>query len=273
MIFIDWVIIIGAPYLIYYYGIIWSPFTLLIMGNRQRALLALLHESSHFLLFSNRRLNDIFSQCFLGAPLFKSITKYRKIHNQHHIELGDPEKDSDFMHNLDDIKSGPFQLYCKHFFSKDVYNPINFIKGIKDLPLKDRIYLVLWWGIFITMLTLIFDAHYTFIFLISFVLARVFIFHAIVTFVIISDHAGLFPGSILRFTRNHPLWSPIKWFLHPHWNGMHLTHHLLPNVPCSNLKKAHYILLNWDTYANAEHCSSYFVGKKNVMQSWLKCLE
>ena len=57
------------------------------------------------------------------------------------------------------------------------------------------------------------------------------VFHGITVFREISDHVGLQPGSVLGFTRNSPHKPVLSFFLHPHENNYHLTHHLAPSLP------------------------------------------
>ena len=66
---------------------------------------------------------------------------------------------------------------------------------------------------------------------------------------------------------NHPR-GPWSWLLHPHGNGMHLTHHLVPGVPHHALHAAHALLGNWLPYAQAEQCDGYFQGQRSVVASW-----
>jgi fatty acid desaturase len=109
------------------------------------------------------------------------------------------------------------------------------------------------------------------LFFISWIVARAFVHHLIISFVILSDHVGLYPGgSILSFARNHSVHGILRLLIHPHNNGYHLTHHLLPGIPFYGLAKAHKVILQWPPYAQAEHCQSYFFGNRSAIRSWCR---
>ncbi|KTD44893.1 fatty acid desaturase [Legionella quateirensis] len=77
----------------------WHPVTITLgivfIASRQHALLALYHDAVHYLISSNKRLNDFIINCFAGVPFFMPVHGYRSLHFSHHQHLGtvnDPEK-------------------------------------------------------------------------------------------------------------------------------------------------------------------------------------
>ncbi|KTD57012.1 Fatty acid desaturase [Legionella santicrucis] len=77
----------------------WHPVTITLgivfIASRQHALLALYHDAVHYLISSNKRLNDFIINCFAGVPFFMPVHGYRSLHFSHHRHLGtenDPEK-------------------------------------------------------------------------------------------------------------------------------------------------------------------------------------
>ena len=65
-----------------------------LMGRTDAQLAALMHESAHRLLFSNRRANDVVGRWILGYPVFASTDAYRRVHMAHHRhEFGPDEPD------------------------------------------------------------------------------------------------------------------------------------------------------------------------------------
>lgn len=69
----------------------------LILSNRMLAMYALLHDALHYLLFSNRRINDGVAQLFLAFPLGISLKQMRALHLAHHQHLHS-DKDPEGVH-------------------------------------------------------------------------------------------------------------------------------------------------------------------------------
>ena len=66
----------------------------LLIGRTNAQLLALMHESAHRLLFSNRLVNDFVGRWILGYPSFTNTDGYRRVHRAHHRqEFGPNEPD------------------------------------------------------------------------------------------------------------------------------------------------------------------------------------
>jgi fatty acid desaturase len=271
-IFLDWAIIFCAVSLVHFYGAGWGIPALLVIGNRQRALVVLIHEASHRLLASSYRLNDFLAEMTLTAPMLTSIPRYRGLHNRHHAHLGNPELDTDYLHDPAALQAGPLRFYLMHLLSFSSFLGGGLLGALPQLSGSARLRIASWWGCVCCFLWLSFGASFLKTFLVLWVLARIFVYYPIITFVIISDHVGLSPGTVLGFTRNQPRQGLLRFLFHPHANGYHLTHHLLPTVPFFNLQKAHRFLLHRPCYRQAEHCESYFHGAGSVIGSWQKCI-
>jgi fatty acid desaturase len=116
----------------------------------------------------------------------------------------------------------------------------------------------------------VFSGQAALIFFSLWVLARATTFHAITAFREISDHVGLVPGSLIGFSRNHPIHGLMSHVFHPHNNGYHLLHHLTPGIPFHAIPKAHALLSDWPPYAAAEQCDAYFSGSNSAVRSWVE---
>lgn len=71
----------------------WIP-AFVLMGRAHAQFAALMHESAHRLLFSNRSANDLVGRWVLGYPGLVSTDAYRRVHMAHHRkEFGPDEPD------------------------------------------------------------------------------------------------------------------------------------------------------------------------------------
>jgi fatty acid desaturase len=59
---------------------------LCIIGTRQLGLAVVMHESAHYTLFKNRRLNDFAGNWLAGYPIYLSADMYRAHHLEHHTK-------------------------------------------------------------------------------------------------------------------------------------------------------------------------------------------
>lgn len=73
------------------------PITLLVLGNRQRALGNILHDAAHRNLTRNRVLNDLVTRALIAPLLFVSLSHYRELHFRHHLDLGGQGADPDLI--------------------------------------------------------------------------------------------------------------------------------------------------------------------------------
>jgi fatty acid desaturase len=83
------------------WGLPWAcnvPVTLLavvLIGSGQHRLTTLSHEASHYMLFRNRRLNELASDWLTMFPMWSTTHHYRLQHLAHHQFPNDPERDPD----------------------------------------------------------------------------------------------------------------------------------------------------------------------------------
>lgn len=67
-----------------------------IMGACQHQLGGVVHEGTHFILFENRKLNELASDWFGAFPIYTSTYAFRLHHLAHHQFVNDPERDPNF---------------------------------------------------------------------------------------------------------------------------------------------------------------------------------
>ncbi len=235
------------------------PFSLLVIGSRQRALGNLLHDASHRSLDGNRRRSRILANILFCWPLWVSMAIYRNEHNRHHRFLGDPARDPDFIHDENRLPRGWASVWLDQVRSPQMIRS-SILGHLGRMDSAQLAGVVCWWGVALALISLASSARDALIFLALWVAARALAFHAITAFREISDHVGLQPGSLIGFSRNHPFSSVLGGIFHPHHNGYHLLHHLTPGMPFHALPSAHALLMRWPRYAAGEHCDSYFTG-------------
>lgn len=265
----DWTLIALATAATLAFGWAATPFSLLVIGNRQRALGNILHDASHRSFGGNRRRSAILANLLFCWPLWVSMAIYRDEHNRHHKFLGDPARDPDFIHDETRLSRGWFSVWLDQILS-----PRMILTSIlSHLPRMEATSLggvVCWWAAALTLIALASSADAALVFLALWVAARATAFHVITSFREISDHVGLLPGGLIGFSRNHPFSSVVGQIFHPHNNGYHLLHHLMPGLPYHAMPRAHALLLDWPPYATGEQCDAYFLGENSAVRSWVR---
>ena len=88
-ILLHWTWIVGAFALVYFWPNVFSILvSLFILGGKQLACAILMHDASHFAVFSHKRLNNFVGRWLGGYPIFNSMDRYRPYHVRHHITTG-----------------------------------------------------------------------------------------------------------------------------------------------------------------------------------------
>jgi fatty acid desaturase len=187
----------------------------------------------------------------------------------HHKELG-KMNDPDLIKIMDgkSSKSKVIRTYLSLFFNLRFWLGSAFgeLHKMKSLNL---VFIILWWIVLCVIIHAIFGVVTLVVFLLSWLITRITVYHSYRVLLELADHAFLNPTSLIDFTRTMPSKSPLTFFLHPHNDNYHIAHHLYPFIPLANLAKAHKILMKTDLYANAIHCEGYFWGDKSLLKSFL----
>jgi len=264
---LDWLLIATAVAAPFWLGWWLIPLSVLLIGNRQRALGNLLHDASHYSFHQSRKWSRWLANTLLCWPLCIHMPLYRAEHNAHHRYLADPERDTDYIH--DDCQAGTRwpRILWRQLSSAAMFR--NALLGhVGKAGLRAMAGSVLWWCCIPALVGALFSATHALVFVSLWLISRATSFHAITAFREISDHVGLAPGSLVGFSRNHPFNSIAGQLFHPHNNGYHLLHHLAPRLPFHAFPRAHGILLAWPRYAQASQCHSYFLGEDAAVKSW-----
>jgi fatty acid desaturase len=137
----------------------------------------------------------------------------------------------------------------------------------KPLAAQKQIYIVLWWLGLLASIGLISEWQTAGVFLALWLAARATVFFLITLFREMCDHFGRTSGGVFQFSRDITARGIFRYIVHPHNNGYHLTHHLLPTVPYYRLPTTHEALLKLALFQQqACICTSYLFGKHSVVR-------
>ncbi len=277
----DIVLIYGIMSLAIYLSLItdsWIVYFLsvLIIGSRQHALGALVHDGTHFALSKNRYLNDLVCDLLCAFPIYISTRGFRIFHLQHHRHTRtalDPEvmainQDPEYqwpktkfqtyslltrdilglnLHSIIGILfiwSDALSLlrvnkakWMKLKFNEDMAGWLDRTDSKFKLPLEIKLRLILFYGALFTALT--YFGLWKFYFM--YWLVPMF---TVLAFIIrirgMSEHNGLSFENEISSSRTTIDKNPLAHlFMAPLNVSYHLEHHLYPQVPYFHLKRLH----------------------------------
>jgi fatty acid desaturase len=263
----DWSCLVAALWAVLQWGWWAVPAALLIMGNRQRALGNVLHDCSHRNISRRAQVNDLIARTLVAPLLFADFEHYRKTHLAHHMHLGHPQHDPDYMPSAGAHRNCWRETFCANLSARQW---ISTLVGdfAKPLGMQKLLYIALWWTVLLVGMGFIAGQQAAGVFVALWLTARATVFFLITLFREMSDHFGREPGGIIQFSRDITARGVLRYIVHPKNNGYHLTHHLLPTVPYYHLPAAHQALLKLSVFQQqACICTSYLFGKQAVVRA------
>lgn len=265
---LDWSWIFAALWATIQWGWWAVPVSLLVIGNRQRALGNVLHDCGHRNVSRRPQVNDRIARALLAPFLFADFEQYRKTHLAHHMHLGHSQHDPDYM------QPARTHRHCwRETFYANLLSPRLWISTLagdltKPIGATKQLYIALWWTALLVFMGFIAGWQTAGIFLALCLTARATAFFVITLFREMCDHFGRTPGGIFQFSRDITARGVLRYIVHPKNNGYHLTHHLLPTVPYHHLPTAHEALSQLPVFQqHACICTSYLFGKQAVVAS------
>lgn len=265
----DWACLFAALWAVMQWGWWAVPASLLVMGNRQRALGNVLHDCSHRNVSRRAQVNDFIARTLVAPLLFADFEHYRKTHLAHHMHLGHPQHDPDYMPSAGAHRNCWRETFHANLSARQWVSTL--AGDFAKLPGEQRgvqklLYIVLWWAALLLCIGSISGWQTAGVFLALWLAARATVFFLITLFREMCDHFGRESGGIFQFSRDITAGGVLRYMVHQKNNGYHLTHHLLPTVPYYRLPAAHQTLLKLSVFQqHACICTSYFFGKQAVV--------
>lgn len=219
------------------------PASLLVVGNRQRALGNVLHDCGHRNVSRRAKVNDLIARTLVAPLLFADFEQYRKTHLAHHMHLGHPQHDPDYMPSAGENGNCWRETFHANLLNPRLWGSTLVGDFAKPLGAQKLLYIALWWSMLFSIIGFIAGWKTADVFLALWLAARATVFFLITMFREMCDHFGRTPGGIFQFSRDITARGVLRYIVHPKNNGYHLTHHLLPTVPYYHLPTAHQALL------------------------------
>ena len=233
--------------------------SVLIIGTRQHALFVIAHDAAHYLLYDNRRLNDLVGRaCALLQGL--SMCTYRVIHRMHHNNLygeldpdtalhgGYPRGKAYLVRKLLIDLSGQtaWKTYAYFLYAAPglntktnvVLRPLDDTsEKLKNEARADRNLVI---GFQVLLFLFFAWSGYLLEYLVLWVLPLVTVVQALLRLRAIAEHGATTDfSSPLTAARTNvaPAW--LAWLIFPHHVNYHIEHHLYASVPHYHLPALH----------------------------------
>jgi fatty acid desaturase len=240
-----------------------NPFVILlsviVIGTRQHALFVVAHDAAHYLLFENRKANDLVGRACASVQGLSMCT-YRVIHRLHHNNLygeldpdtalhgGYPRGRAYLIRKLLKDLCG-FTAWKTYAYFLGGAPAVNSATNVALRPLddtseklrsearSDRNTVI---AFHIVLLAVFAWSGYLLQYLVLWIVPLVTVVQAILRLRAISEHGATTDfSSPLTAARTNvcPAW--LEWLVFPHHVNYHIEHHLYASVPHYNLPRLH----------------------------------
>lgn len=276
----QWLVILAAGGLAIHLGH-WAAYVaaMIVIATRQQALGVLLHDATHYLLFTNRTVNDVVSDLCVAFPLGMSTTLYRATHFRHH-RYTNSEQDPDLAYQVHDhdwwdwpksrwrcawilVKS---ILGLNLMAAKDAYRQwsptLNLFKPLPEnggppFSLRARVLFVL---SSVVLYAVLISTGLFFKFLLLYAVPGLTILNLVNRIRATSEHIRV-PGTHeLNSTRTVIPTVLERLFIAPYHVNYHLEHHIFPSVPGYNLPRLHGLLMQDADFRSKATITRSYVG-------------
>ena len=244
----------------------------LIIGTRQHALFVIAHDAAHYLLYDDRRVNDLVGRlCATVQGL--SMCTYRVIHRLHHNNLyGELDPDTALHGGYPRGRAYLAKKLLKDLTGLTAWKTYAYFLGgapalntqtnvalrplddtsekLKTEARSDRNAVI---AVHLALLAAFAWSGYLVQYLVLWILPLVTVVQAILRLRAIAEHGATTDfSSPLTAARTNlaPAW--LQWLIFPHQVNYHIEHHLYASVPYYRLPELHREMLERGLLANAE---------------------
>jgi fatty acid desaturase len=231
----------------------------ILIGTRQHALFIIAHDAAHYLLYENRRLNDLAGRAAATVQGLSMCT-YRVIHRLHHNNLyGELDPDTALHGGYPRGRAYLVKKLLKDLLGLTAWKTYAYFLGgapalntstnvalrplddtsskLKDEARRDRNTVI---AFHIALLIAFAWGGYLVQYLVLWILPLVTVVQAILRLRAIAEHGATTDfSSPLTAARTNLLPAWLEWLLFPHHVNYHIEHHLYASVPHYNLPRLH----------------------------------
>ncbi len=244
----------------------------------QTRLACLVHESSHYLLFKNRVLNDILANLFVVFPFFGSVSNYRKGHWGHHRHVNDPENDPDLKrlkkHHRRDFPISKRRVFLEYVVLQLAPHKVfTYLKGRAEYvmflmdgekvanqqPLPRWALASLRIGFYLTLFGTITYFGWWTEFLLFWAVPLLTFYPASLFLREIAHHGNYPDNGDFTNSRVYEGWWLEREILFPFGEWNHVLHHMFPTIPWHKTRAAHNVMMQYPPYRDhVVICDGFF---------------
>jgi fatty acid desaturase len=261
--------------------------SIVVVAAKQHALAVIVHDATHYRLFTSRSANEYLGNALCAFPIFISVQGYRGEHQQHHMWTNTHEDPYLRMFDQDSAWQWPKttgQALWQIFTDVTGLNTLRnlrlirrwapfaqWLKQHQNPQLNRRLtidvlyYLIFWATIFSS---LIFFGIWK-MFMLLWVLPALTFYVLFTRLRWISEHPYGSSKEIVFKTRHIEGTNLERFFIAPLNVNYHIAHHLFPTVPLFNLPEAHNRLLQHPSYREEAQRYLSYLGLSDSLRAEL----
>lgn len=268
----------------------WTAYVMaiVVIASRQHTLLVLMHDATHYRLFTNKLANDILSDLLCAFPLGISTLGYRLEHLPHHGGLNTPADPYYQMFQADDVWHWPksrwsaLRVFLADLFVWNLPRNLAMSRRWATIPLwlrhrhdsklasrclRDVVYSIVF---HVAVFTALIVSGWWPYYLLLWVVPALSFCMLFVRLRWISEHTFRPATNEVRDTRHVYATIFERFIVAPLNINYHIAHHLYTSVPFYNLPALHKRLMSEPHYAaEARNYSSYFSSRDSVFNELL----